>query len=84
MAGNNPVLTMDELPFKIVKMLGLREGAVRLYPDVQLEMRQGARIILKPGGHIHADVLDLVNPVRADGRLRSRGRQARFDETGTE
>jgi hypothetical protein len=38
---------MDELPFKEFPDLqsGVREGAV--YPDAHLEMRQGARIILK-------------------------------------
>ena len=64
MAGNSPVPTMDELPFKIVKMLGPRdeviarvenflickaafEKALFVYPDAHLEVRQGARIILK-------------------------------------
>jgi hypothetical protein len=56
--------SMDELPFKIVKMLGPRdeviarvenflickaafEKALFVYPNEHLEMRQGARIILK-------------------------------------
>jgi hypothetical protein len=28
MVGNSPVSTMDELPFKIVKMLGLRDEVI--------------------------------------------------------
>jgi hypothetical protein len=64
MVGNSPVPTMDELSFKIVKMLGPRDEAIArvenflickaafekalfVYPDAHLEMRQGARIILK-------------------------------------
>jgi hypothetical protein len=64
MVGNSPVPTMDELSFKIVKMLGHRDEAIArvenflickaafekalfVYPDAHLEMRQGARIILK-------------------------------------
>jgi len=55
---------MEELPFKIVRMHGVRdkviarvenflickaefEKALFVYPDAHLEMRQGARIILK-------------------------------------